>query len=478
MKRLLRALRVLKDRRQLRRSPLFDGAWYLDSYPDLQGRIDPAWHYLAHGATEGRDPGPMFSTSGYRLQTDPGHANPLLHYETLPKTARPAALPSFVGTAKADPTAGCVLFFAHQALGQQFGAERSLLHMLDHAGQAGLAAEVVVPQCLDPAYLSALRARVRRVHILPCPWRRQGRTPHPATIATMVALIRSCGAREIHQNTLVLDAPLIAARAAGVTSVVYLRELPDQDAELCARLNQSPQQLRADLLSGADRFIANSDATARWIDPEGCLPENRLVVLPNAVDPALTQLPFAPHNPVRIGLIGSNIAKKGIADMVKVAQISAQAGLPAHFLLVGPATPDLAALGPLPVNLRHAGYAETPVAALEQIDILLCLSHFAESFGRTVLEAMAAGRPVIAYDRGTPPALIGTEGAGRVVSADDPQAVVAALTPLLHDPANLATASRAARLRANALIAHTKAVPAAQIYAQTFGKHPANDVNS
>ncbi|UWR28354.1 glycosyltransferase (plasmid) [Sulfitobacter sp. S223] len=42
-----------------------------------------------------------------------------------------------------------------------------------------------------------------------------------------------------------------------------------------------------------------------------------------------------------------------------------------------------------------------------QADIVLSLSHVAESFGRTVLEAMAAGRPVICYDRGTPPELVG-----------------------------------------------------------------------
>jgi hypothetical protein len=68
----------------LRRSELFDAAWYLDAYPDVAAaRIDPVRHYLRIGAAEGRDPGPHFSTIGY-LERHPEVAsvgiNPLLHY--------------------------------------------------------------------------------------------------------------------------------------------------------------------------------------------------------------------------------------------------------------------------------------------------------------------------------------------------------------------------------------------------------------
>lgn len=470
MRQILRALRLLRDRARLRRSALFDPLWYLDSSPDLQNvkrfgrswRVDPAWHYLAHGAAEGRDPGPMFSTSGYRLQVDPGPENPLLHHE-----ARQAgtALPVFAGTGPPPSSeAPVVLFFAHQALGQQFGAERSLLHMLERASSAGLSVEVVVPQCLDKAYLAALCDRAMRVHVLPCPWRRAGRVPHPATLDAMTALIRSSGAVEVHQNTAVLDAPLIAARRAGVPCVVYLRELPDQDPELCARLALAPWVLRDDLLAQADRFIANSAATQRWIDPEGRLSPDRLVVLPNAVDPALVALPFAPADPLRVGLISSNIAKKGIGDVLDVARISDHLGLRAEFVLIGPATADLAALGPLPANMRHAGYADTPLCAMAQVDVVLSLSHFAESFGRTVLEALTAGRPVICYDRGTPPVLLAASGAGAVVPADDPEAVAKALAILVQEPGRLMAASQAARSRARELAGQAADIADASLY--------------
>jgi hypothetical protein len=69
---------------RLRQSPILDAAWYTTQYGDVAGAdADPATHYYLHGAAEGRDPGPAFSTRFY-LDTNPdvavaGH-NPVLHY--------------------------------------------------------------------------------------------------------------------------------------------------------------------------------------------------------------------------------------------------------------------------------------------------------------------------------------------------------------------------------------------------------------
>jgi GT2 family glycosyltransferase/glycosyltransferase involved in cell wall biosynthesis len=69
----------------LRTSTLFDPAWYIARYPDVgASKMDPALHYLLHGAAEGRDPGPDFSTADYLLRyPDVAEVglNPLVHYE-------------------------------------------------------------------------------------------------------------------------------------------------------------------------------------------------------------------------------------------------------------------------------------------------------------------------------------------------------------------------------------------------------------
>ncbi|SLK11352.1 hypothetical protein SAMN06295987_11428 [Novosphingobium mathurense] len=68
----------------LRTTELFNGWWYLSKYEDvrIQG-LDPAEHYLDHGAAEGRSPGPDFDARWY-LEINPdvreAGVNPLLHY--------------------------------------------------------------------------------------------------------------------------------------------------------------------------------------------------------------------------------------------------------------------------------------------------------------------------------------------------------------------------------------------------------------
>jgi hypothetical protein len=70
----------------IRNSLFFSSAHYLETNPDVRATgMDPAFHYLAHGGREGRDPGPFFSTKAY-LARYPDVAetgiNALLHYET------------------------------------------------------------------------------------------------------------------------------------------------------------------------------------------------------------------------------------------------------------------------------------------------------------------------------------------------------------------------------------------------------------
>jgi SAM-dependent methyltransferase/GT2 family glycosyltransferase/glycosyltransferase involved in cell wall biosynthesis len=87
--------------RQIKESPLFNGDWYLERYPDVAASgKDPAEHFLNSGSGEERDPGPDFSTSSYlKTYADVRAAkvNPLLHYERVGRaegrTIQPAELP-------------------------------------------------------------------------------------------------------------------------------------------------------------------------------------------------------------------------------------------------------------------------------------------------------------------------------------------------------------------------------------------------
>lgn len=65
-------------------SEFFDVDWYVRTYTDVaESQMNPAEHYLLHGAAEGRLPGPLFDGNWY-LQHYPDVAennmNPLLHF--------------------------------------------------------------------------------------------------------------------------------------------------------------------------------------------------------------------------------------------------------------------------------------------------------------------------------------------------------------------------------------------------------------
>ncbi len=81
---LVRRMRLVRDRRLLRDSPLFDCSFYLERSPGgPKAGIDPLRHYLNLGGFEGRDPHPLFDSDWY-LQQNPdvanSGANPLIHY--------------------------------------------------------------------------------------------------------------------------------------------------------------------------------------------------------------------------------------------------------------------------------------------------------------------------------------------------------------------------------------------------------------
>lgn len=426
-------------------SDLLDEDWYRLSHLDvLMSDIGAARHYLSGGARENRDPGPMFSSGGYRQVQGLAEADiPLLHYETTGRAAGAAPLPSFPGALADTPEdQPRTLVFAHTSGKTLFGAERSLLGVVQRLARRGQNPVVVLPTLRNPAYLAALQEHVVAVEVLPQIWRHAQRRPDTSTVEAMRALIRKHRPKEVLVNTLVLDAPLVAAKAEGVPSVVYVRELPDQDVALRRNLGCDAETLRLQLLEDADRFIATAQPVADWL---AC--PDRTQIRPNSVDDGLFDLPFAPKETLNVALISSNIAKKGVADFLNVARLVAQEGRPIRFRLIGPSTPDINLMWPWPPNVEFRGYARDPIEALQQADVVVSLSKFAESFGRTVMEAMAAGRPVICYDRGAPPSLIDSGRSGFVVPADNLQSVANAILALEAVRGQLMQMSEAARLR-------------------------------
>lgn len=82
--RVVPLLRELFEYWTIKRSGLFDPEHYLHMYPDVRtARVNPLWHFVRHGAAEGREPSRMFDVSVY-LETNPdvrrSGQNALVHY--------------------------------------------------------------------------------------------------------------------------------------------------------------------------------------------------------------------------------------------------------------------------------------------------------------------------------------------------------------------------------------------------------------
>lgn len=72
---------LVERRRIIRSSPFFDPEWYLDRHPDVrEAGVDPLEHFVQHGESEGRDPGPDFDTDGYLWLNPAASGIALTHY--------------------------------------------------------------------------------------------------------------------------------------------------------------------------------------------------------------------------------------------------------------------------------------------------------------------------------------------------------------------------------------------------------------
>ncbi len=87
-------------------------------------------------------------------------------------------------------------------------------------------------------------------------------------------------------------------------------------------------------------------------------------------------------------------------------------------------------------SVRFLGERDDIPEILRAVDLLLVPS-WEEPFGRTVIEAMASGVPVVATDVGGPPEILGEDGCGLVLPPREPRVWAETIEMLLSDPARL-----------------------------------------
>jgi glycosyltransferase involved in cell wall biosynthesis len=450
-------------------SGLFDPQWYLRRYPDLMAAgVDPIRHFLAHGLREDRDPGPDFSSSGYRARFLRPHAvaeshaggaaadDPLVDHVVRGKALGCEPLPVFAGAIASHADRPTILLCGHLAGPRLFGAEWSLLDILGALNQLLVNVVVALPGVHHAAYFSAIQERATSIGVLPYGWWKKDIPPCERTVEHFRNLMQAHKVAGVYLNTVVLDEPLLAARGLALPVVVHVRELPESDPTLCQVLGASADGIRQRLLAQADILIANSQTVRRYLQGgiDGCSGPP-IHVVPNVVDCARFDLPFPPPDDCfNVAMIGSNTVKKGVVDFVELARRLATLSRSIRCLLIGPETPAVVALrsnqqaGEFPGNVVFSGYAATPQEALSEAHVVVNLSSVEESFGRTVLEAMAARRPVVCYNRGALRELVVDGQTGFLVPPGDVEQAAERIHLLLHSAGVWRRMGEAARTRA------------------------------
>jgi glycosyltransferase involved in cell wall biosynthesis len=258
--------------------------------------------------------------------------------------------------------------------------------------------------------------------------------------------------------------------AQGLTALGYGR-LRRGDASLRAPLVMNPQGMEEHKARGlkraalwrlrrlsrqaaalADRVVATDEATRAEVPALLGVPESKVVVLPNGIDPdevarltpanarALAEeaLPVLRQAPLVLLSVGRMEAYKGYdTTAAALERLQAKGALPPGWAWVVAGTgPDASALARrLPGHLHLTGRVSEPLlhALYARADLFVHATRF-EGSSLVTLEAMCHGLPVVATRAGGIPDKVVDGETGRLVAAGDAAALAKAVRALAGDP--------------------------------------------
>lgn len=359
------------------------------------------------------------------------------------------------------------------------GGERSLLSVLPFLVEAGI--RLVAGAPADGPVAAALAEQRIAVHPLALA-DESGRTlPQDARRRRIGELVRRVGPQLVHANSLSmarLSGPVV--RRLGVVGIGHVRDI--------VRLSRTATED----VNCHDRLLAVSHATRDYHCRAG-MDADKTFVLYNGVDlrqfhpRAKTgylheQLGVGRDAPL-VGTIGQLGLRKGIDTFVDAAQQVIAVYPRTHFLIVGrrhsqkdesvrceAAIRAAAANRPMAGHVHFLGYRNDVDRLLGELTLLVHPAR-QEPLGRVLLEAAAAGRPVVATDvGGTAEIFPRRAGAALLVPPDEPVPLARAVCRLLGDtPLRRQLAARARRRAEEAFAVEASAALLAGHYRDLLG---------
>lgn len=172
---------------------------------------------------------------------------------------------------------------------------------------------------------------------------------------------------------------------------------------------------------------------------------DRLTVINNPITVRHDQLTRSPgelltSGAVRVGIVGLINPGKGQDEAIRAVSLLVKKGLDVYLDIAGDGEPrDIQYLKNLSDDLRIAdrvtflGFVDNPESVWNMVDIVLVCSR-AEAFGRVTVEAMMAGRPVVAANSGATPEIVQDQVTGLLYQPGNPEDLAEKVLTLIQNP--------------------------------------------
>lgn len=320
-----------------------------------------------------------------------------------------------------------------------YGSDRMLIESVQALADSY---RVVVALPQDGPLVSHLRAAGAEVVIVRFPVLRKS-VMSPLGVAQLAGaaalalprllrLIRRCRAAALYVNTVTIPIWIIAARLTRVPVVCHVHEAEESAGRPVRWALTLPVRL-------ASTVVANSRASLGALEAAGLRNRERALVIYNGVAAPDEITPIVRSDPRRLVLVGRLSPRKGTDVALAATLLLRQQGYPVTLTLVGGIYPgyewfedQLRQAAGGSEAIFFAGMRDPIWPALAHGDIVLVPSRW-EPFGNVAVEAMLAGRPVIASAVQGLTEIVRDGQTGLLVPAEDPQALAAAVAVLLRD---------------------------------------------
>lgn len=378
-----------------------------------------------------------------------------------------------------------ILFADHTAkLG---GGELALLNLITHLDLSRYKPVVVLAS--DGPLVEKLRAHDLETHVLPLERSIVDTRKETLSLGTLMRAkqLKSCflyairlawflrarGASLIHTNSLKSDIyGGMAGRMAGVPVLWHVRDhidnlyLPNAAAILFRALARIlPNVVVTNSLSTQRRLrVWRTNRTA--VVHSGVVEnsnEGHVAVVHDGFDPQAFAVDVAGPTPDRsmsgplVVLVGRIAEWKGQHIFLRAAASVLKQYPETRFWIVGAplfgeheyerSLHTLCEELGIVAQVDFLGFREDVGYILAQADILVHASTLSEPFGQVVIEAMAAGKPIIATDGGALPEIVESGRTGLLVPMGSAEAMSRAITSLLADPVRAEEMGRQGRQR-------------------------------